>query len=216
MIFCSPDNKKKNAGLRCLVTLLFIFLVTSSFAQRFPFDYWYDGKVVTEAGDTLKGKIKYDPQNDLIQLGIGSRYESFTARKVIYYELTDAANKSFRRFYALPYAPSGDYKVPVFFELLTEGKCTLLSREALEQVNVNSFYYYGGGSRVILVYRYFVLKEDGVIERMGRDRDDFMGLMDDRYDEMRRYIKTNRLNLERHGDLVRSIRYYNSLFPNDK
>ena len=83
--------------------LIFLCCSTNSIAQRFPFDYWYDGTVVTEAGDTLKGKIKYDPQNDLIQLGIGSRYESFTARKVIYYELRDAASITLRRFYALPY-----------------------------------------------------------------------------------------------------------------
>jgi hypothetical protein len=196
--------------------LIFLCCTTDLMSQRFPFDFWHDGKVVTEDGDTLRGKIKYDPQNDLIQIGIGTRYESFTPRKVLYYDLVDATTKTFRKFYALPYAVSGDYRTPVFFELLTEGKYTLLCREALEQVNVNSFYYYGGGSRVILVYRYYLLKENGSILQIGRDKDDLMNLMQDRRDEIRKYIRSNHLNLDRRPDLVRAILYYNSLFPNEK
>jgi len=181
-------------------------------AQQFPFEFWHEGKVVLETQDTLKGKVKYDPQNDLIQLERNGRFETFTSRKAVFYEIFDQSLNNYRQFYALPYSANGGYKTPVFFELLTEGRLTLLSRETLEYRNTSTGYFYGSITRLVLVYKYFLLDEDGGINAVIGDKNDFLAMMETRQEEVRKYIKANRLNLERRPDIVRAIAYYNSLF----
>lgn len=82
--------------------------------QKFPFDLWHDGKLVLDTGDTLRGNIKYDLQ-DLLQVRHANRLESFSARKVLFFEIFDQYYKRYRQFYSLPYSSTGGYKTPVFF-----------------------------------------------------------------------------------------------------
>ena len=89
---------------------------------------------------------------------------------------------------------------------------TLLSRETLEYRNTSTGYFYGSVTRLVLVYKYFLLDEDGGIRAVIGDKNDFLAMMDAREDEVRKYIKANRLNLDRRPDVVRAIAYYNSLF----
>jgi len=204
-------------GLKtCIGIICFSWLMLLShsklYGQQFPFEFWHEGRAVLESGDTLRGKIKYDPQNDLIQIERNGKYESLTSRKVIFYEIFDLQQNNYRQFVALPYSPSGGYKTPSFFEVLSEGKITLMSKEALEYRNTNAGFYYGSVSRLVLVHKYFLLKEDGNIERVTASKNDFLAMMGSRSDEVRRYMKANRLGLERKEEIGRVIGYYNSLF----
>src|SRR5688572_5875737 len=116
---------------RLSVIVMFLFAVTSISAQQFPSDLWHEGKIVLLEGDTLRGKIKYDLQQDLVQYGVANtRTTAFSARKVLYFEIFDTSVRRYRQFYALPFTTTSGYKSPVFFELLEEGKMTLLSRES--------------------------------------------------------------------------------------
>lgn len=212
MIHSSAIQFKRLNGVLWSLLILLFGLGTKVYAQQFPFEFWHEGKAILETGDTLRGKIKYDPQNDLIQLERNKKYETLTSRKVIYYEIFDAQLNNYRQFFALPYSPSGGYKTPSFFELLAEGKITLLSKESLEYRSTNAGFYYGGVSRLVLVHKYFLLKEDGSIERVTGSKNEFIDMMDSRSEEVRRYMKTNRLGLERKEEIGRVIGYYNSLF----
>ncbi len=189
------------------------FFSTLSFAQTFPFDLWHDGKVVLESGDTLRGTVKYDLQ-DLLQVKHDNRLESFSARKVLFFEIFDLSYKRYREFYSLPYSASGGYKSPVFFESLSEGKITLLSREKLEyrSYNYSPFYYGGSSQRVVLVNIYFLLKENGNIESFSGRRSDFYDLMGNKENEVHAFVKENRLDFDRKYHLKLIIDYYNSLF----
>ncbi|MBX2940944.1 MAG: hypothetical protein KF860_01245 [Cyclobacteriaceae bacterium] len=203
--------------MRLVFVLSLSLFLTSSVgvhAQEFAFELWHDGKVVLENGDTLTGNVKYDMQTDLVQVQVGSRLETYSARKLLFLEIFDKTVKRYRRMYSLPYKTSGEYKAPVIFELLEEGKITLLCREALEYRTVSSgFYYYGNYTRLIMVYRYFLLKEDGnIVEFIGK-RNEWLDLMKDRKEEVQKYAKSNRLDFEDKYDLSRIIAYYNSLFP---
>lgn len=204
---------KGHPGQKGLITAV-VFTVLAQVAvraQQFPFDFWHDGKVVLESNDTIRGKIKYDPQNDLLQLEVNSKFETLTSRKVLFYEIFDRSLNNFRQFFALPYSAVGGYRTPMFFELLTEGKITLLSRETLEYRNTSTGYFYGTVSRLVLVYKYFLLKEDGSITAIDGTKNQFIDLMGSNADEVRKFMKTNRLGLERRPDIVRVIAYYNSL-----
>lgn len=181
--------------------------------QQFPFEYWHDGKVVLESGDTLQGSIKYDLQSDLVQFSRGNKLESYTARKITFFEIFDQTVKRYRQFYTIPYAVSGAYKAPVLFELLTEGKMTLLCRESVEYRSYsNSFYSYGMSTRLVLVYHYFLLKENGSIEPFDGKRADLARLMGDKGQLVEKYMKSNKLDLTDRNEFVQIVQYYNSLF----
>lgn len=201
--------------MRFVAILVLSLIGFSASAQQFAFDLWHEGKLILDAGDTLRGSIKYDLQNDLIQYQSDPRstFESYTARKVLFFEIFDASVKRYRLFYSLPYSAAGQYKAPVFFELLEEGKLTVLCREALEYRTTGySFYYYGNYSRLVLVHKYFLLKENGNIEEYRGKKNDWYELMRGKENEVHKFVKSNRLDLDDKYELGRAIQYYNSLY----
>jgi hypothetical protein len=194
--------------------LLFCLLVTSlSFAQTFPFDQWHDGKVVLENGDTIAGSVKYDLQ-DLLQVRHQNKMESFSARKVLLFEIFDQGYKRYRTFYSLPYSANGGYKSPVFFEVLTEGKITVLAREKVEYrtYGYSPFMYGSYNTRKVMVNVYYLLKENGNIVDFSGKRNDWLDLMGNRSNEIHDFAKDNKLDFDRKYDLKRIIDYYNSSY----
>jgi hypothetical protein len=195
------------------VFFIFFLIAFSVHGQRFPSEFWHEGKIVLEDGDTLRGNIKYDLQSDLLQFEKDNKLGSYTARKAVFFEIFDKTAKRYRQFYSLPYAAQGAYKAPVFFELLAEGKLTLLCREAIELRSYpSSFYYYGSTNRMVLVYKYFFLNDKGVIESFNGKRNDLIYLMGNQGDQVEKYMKTNRLNLDSKYEFAQIVDYYNSLF----
>jgi hypothetical protein len=199
--------------MRRLIFFFFWFISVSSHAQQFAFELWHEGKVVLESNDTLKGLVKYDLQNDLLQVKIKSQLESFAARKVLFFEIFDTTVKRYRQFYSLPYSANNTYKTPTFFELLSEGKLTLLAREKLEYRTVSSgFYYYGNYTRLVLVNQFFLLKPNGNIEEFIGKRSDWLSAMENKETEVKEFAKENRLDFDDKYELTRIVEYYNSLF----
>ena len=201
--------------MKAKITLVLYLSVglASGFGQQFAFEYWHEGKIVLDTGDTLIGAVKYEMQSDLLQFQANEKNQSFTARKVLFYEIFDVTIKQYRQFYSLPYSVSNGYKAPVFFELLAEGKITLLCREALEYRSYSSsFYYYGSNTRLVLVYKYFLLQDDGDIVEYNGKKNDWLDVMDKRSEDVQRYAKANKLSFDDKNELVKIITYYNSFF----
>jgi len=198
--------------MRFFCILAFSLLISEVRGQKFPSDYWHEGKIVLEEGDTLTGNVKYDLQNDILQLEHDGRLESYSSRKAVFFEIFDKSVKRYRDFYSLPYAATGQYKAPVFFELLAEGKMTLLCREAIEFRNYpSSFYYYGSTTRLVLVHKYFLLKENGDIETFTGKRSDLLELMGNKSVTVEKYIKSNKLSVDNKYQFADIVKYYNSL-----
>ncbi len=184
------------------------------FAQKFPSDLWHEGKIVLlEGADTLYGKVKYDLQQDLIQFTRSAQtIEAYSAKKVLFFEIFDETVHRYRSFYALPFTTQSGYRAPVFFELLEEGKLTLLAREAIETKSYSSMYYYGSYTRQILVYRYFFLDESGAINEFTGNRKDLLEFMGKKADAVEGFIKDNKLNIAEKYDFAQIVKYYNTLF----
>ena len=195
-----------------LLFSFFLLFSPSGFSQKFAFEYWHDGKIILDSGDTLKGQVKYNMQDDLVQFQTNGRLETYTARKIISFEIFDSTIKRYREFYTFPYAVKGQYKAPVFFELIEEGKMTMLAREALETKTYSSFYYYGSYTRIILVNKYFLLKEDGAIQPFSGKKNELLELMGNKGDEVQKYMRENKLDVDRKYDIGRTVAYYNSFF----
>lgn len=195
------------------ILLMFVlgFNASVAGAQSWPFELWHEGKVVTIGNDTLKGLVKYDLQQDLIMVNpTAGTAEAFGARKILFVEIFDKTVHRYRQFYSLPYAATGNYKTPVLFELLTEGKLTLLARESLEYRNQSSSFYYNRMVPV-LVYSYFLLEADGSIVTLRNKRDEILERMKPLDEEVQRYARSNRLQFENHAELIRIFAYYNSI-----
>lgn len=198
--------------MKKLLFLSLLLVASAASGQQFSFEYWHNGYCILEGGDTLKGQLKYNLQTDLLQVQANNRVETFTARKVVFFEIFDAMIKDYRMFYSLPYSSIGGYKAPVFFELLTEGKMTLLSREALEYKTYSSFYYYGSYTRLVLVYKYFLLEENGQIQEFVGKKNDWIYAMGNYGEQVQKYAKSNKLDFDERKDLKMIVEYYNSFF----
>ena len=200
-------------NLKIILFLIFTYSFWPTFGQQFAFEYWHEGKVVQDTGDTLKGVVMYNLQTDLLLFQANSKNQSFSARNVLFFEIFDVTIKQYRQFYSLPYSGMGGYKAPVFFELLAEGKITLLCREAVEyRTYSSSFYYYGTNTRQVLVYKYFLLQENGTIAEFIGKKSDWLDAMEKRSDDVEHYAKANKLSFDDKYELVKIINYYNSIF----
>lgn len=158
------------------------------------------------------GKIKYDMKQDLIQFNVpNTRIDAFSARKLLYFEIFDQSIRRYRQFFVLPYANESQYKTPVFFELLTEGKLTLLTRESIELRTYSSPYYMGSYSREVLVNRYYFLDSDGNIQEFRGSKAELLDMMGKKSDDVEKYIRSNRLKIDEKYDFARIIAYYNSI-----
>ena len=205
---------KQIVKLRLCSLLLLIFLVfhQHQVLAQFPSELWHQGKLVLESGDTLKGQIKYDFQQDLVQYAFNNqKAEVFTARKVLFFEIYELAIHQYRRFFALPFATQKGYKAPIFFELLDEGKLTLLSREFLEYKSYRSVYF-GMYTKLVLSYRYYFLDEKGNITEFKGTRNDLLDKMGSKSDSVDKFIHENHLRTDEKVDLTQIVDYYNSLF----
>ena len=188
--------------------LIFILLTAWAaegvLAQTFPSDIWHEGKLITIDEDTLRGKIKYDLDNDLIQIEYAGSIYTYGSRKILYFEIFDEYFEDYRYFYALPYETSSNYKVPILFEVLYEGQLTLLCREYISTETVPQFNPYGGRniySTFKLSYNYYFVSKDGSITQYFLKKRDLLSII----------MKNNNLKFDKRGDLVRITAYYNSL-----
>ena len=200
---------------RILIIFFFVSIAALSHAQQqqWAFEMWHEGKIILEKGDTLKGLIKYDLQQDLVQFNAQrGNVEAYAARKVLFFEIFDKTVGQYRQFFSLPYSVNGSYRAPVFFELVEEGKLTLLTRENLEYRSYSSPYYYGSYSRLVIVYKYFLLDEKGNISQFTIKKSELFNMMGRQAQDVEDYMKENKLKIEDRYDLAKIVAYYNSFF----
>ena len=198
---------------RSMLASALLVVCSSSFSQRYwPSELWHDGKIVLISGDTLKGLVKYDFQQNLVQYVVNnSKAEVYTSRKVLFFEIFDETVHRYRKFFVLPYNNASNYKSPVFFELLEEGDITLLSRDLLEYKTYNSGFYGGSYTRLTETYHYYLLKPDGTIVDFKGNRNDLLSMMGEKSKMVEKYIRANRLDFDDKYDVARMVAYYNSL-----
>lgn len=196
-----------------VIIFLLITAATATAQQQWANEMWHDGKIVLETGDTLRGLVKYDLQQDLLQYNAQrGNVEAFTARKVLFFEIFDKTVGQYRQFFSLPYSANGGYRAPIFFELVEEGKITLLTRESFEYRAYSSPYYYGSYTRLVIIYKYFLLDEKGNISQFVVKKSDLFDLMGKRAQDVEDYMKENKLKIDDRYDLAKIVAYYNSFF----
>lgn len=206
----------------CLVPL-------EQMAQQFPADKWHQGEAVLKDQTVITGMIKYDLAREAIIVKVGERLETYSAHLVMKFSIIQDGDERLRRFFSLPYVSQKGYKtIPRFFELIIEGKMTLLVREYIDQITTGS-----NGSRFnqrnrynnnpmnnpnnqvftrrFLSYKMFFLDHEGkMTENSGRKKDIYNVLTEETHD-LKKYIKTNRLKIDNLTDVAKLVAHYNTL-----
>ncbi len=199
-------------------TLLILFVIGSISvkAQDFPSELWHQGMVVLVNEDTITGKVKYNLKQDLVQIESNKKTYTFSGKRVFYFQIFDETVDSYREFYVLPYALVNQYESPVFFEVLVEGKLTLLCREAIvtKTVNDNNMNPYSMNmaySRDVLIYTYYFLDDRGRITKYNMKKRDLLKVLSNRAKKIEEYMRVNRLRADKRYDLSRIISFYNGI-----
>ncbi len=190
-----------------------LFSGSAVFGQRFSNQVWHKGSLFLFEGDTLKGEIKYDMDNQTVQFtNDGLTIQAFSPRKILAFELYDEIIGSFRVFYVLPFRSQGNYEAPFIFELSYEGPyVSLLRSEKLEMVVRSLPYMYSTYVNEEVVYTYYFLNKSGEILEFNGKKSDLNRIFRDHASEIRRYVKEERLKLDRLDHLINICSYYNSL-----
>jgi len=182
---------------------------------QFPSELWHEGKIVLVNGDTIKGNIKYDLDRDIVQIHNKQGTEAYTAKKLLYFNFLGEISRQYRQFYALPFRITSEYKTPVFFEVLFEGKMTLLAREFIT-IKTSSYGNVGilgnSYSRQVLAHRFYFLNDSGNIVRFQGNKRQLYQILKNRESEVKQFIKRNRLKYDDKSDMIHLTQYYNTLF----
>jgi hypothetical protein len=177
---------------------------------------WHPGYIVLDSEDTLRGNLQYDFESNLLQFTADDKVKTFTSQNILFFSFHCQFFKRVRSVYSIPYDLKGSVKAPIFFEILEEGTITLMAREYVIVENSNRFgnpmyRTRGFGSREILTYDYFLLTDDGKIHMFSEKRKDLYPFFGRFEEEMVDYIKDRRLKVDKQGDLVTIMNYYNGL-----
>ena len=203
--------------------IVFIFFVNITYAQQFPSDLWHPGLLVTNQGDSIKGNLKYDFENQSIQLDDGETLKAFNVNNLFFFEIYDETIKYHRQFYSLMYEVGYEYSIPVLFEMVINGKLSLLLRERIvsesTQSSFPSYYAYSMMPRFSnnsgyvnkIKYDYFFLDNEGNILKFKGKKKELYNLMNDQYQKVKSYISNNKINLKRMSDLARVVSFYNQI-----
>lgn len=206
---------------------LFAFLLVganSAFAQnQFPSQIFHKGNIYGTDGQVHSGQVKYDLVNNLVQIQ-DQAIATFTASNVSNFEIFDEVFGGVRKFFSLPYSLNGDYETPIFFEVLTEGdNIALLCREyiATDSRNIGPMGNMGmspfwGPPTMIgyrLAFNYYFFK-DGAIDKYSLKKKDLFDMLSGHDEEISLFMRKNRLEHDKRGDLLRITAYYNELNKN--
>tara|TARA_R110001592_G_scaffold60339_2_gene183398 strand:+ start:740 stop:1339 length:600 start_codon:yes stop_codon:yes gene_type:complete len=189
-------------------------------AQTFPSELWHDGQVTLTDGNVKHGNVKYDLERQTVQLKIGQRNEAYDASQVTSFTFLQESLNLRRTFYSLPYAIQNNYRRPVFFEVVVTGKMTLLVREYIVVRNnntpstLNSRYRYQDYSdfnrnSTYLSYKMFFAKADGSIRESSGKKNDVLYQFGEARSELKKYVKKEKLKLDRLEDVVKLVQHYN-------
>lgn len=191
---------------------------------NFPSESWHRGDLVLNDGSVLEGSIKYDLEADAIQLDHEDKILTYAANQLKQFRVFQEDIREYRVFYTIPYVTEYGYRRPKFFELIFEGRTSLLAREFISiTTRSNASTYFRGGTRFdpygnsrslkvrFLDHNLYLVNPEGKIELLGSSRKEVIYAFEGKHNELRKFIKKQRLKMDKVEDMASLVEYYNSL-----
>lgn len=209
-------------------------MTSSVFSQDLSTEVWHKGTIVLKTSDTLRGVIKYNIEENILQYRYSNKMITLSPNKIISFFFYDELLKLNRYFKSLEYSPYSSYKPELFFEVLVVGELSLLAREYISyetrMINdpflTNDPYYnmYSNSAsnyvtRKVVNYNFYFFdhqsKDQNVVLYNERKKDLYR-LMDDKENEIKEFIKDRKILYNTRRGLSVITEYYNSLKDYDK
>ena len=218
---------KYGSALGIFISLfLFVSLSFPVLAQYSEVQEWPKGQIVLTSGDTLYGPLTYHRAEDIIRITLADgSINAFAPVNVQSFTVADKSERvqTFRPYFWNRGNDYSDYKIPAFFESVTDGNYTLVRRQILaaRPISTSPMYagygryydpYYGGTRYQTIVQDVFYLYTPaGKLIELRHPERNLEALYNDKADAMKSFVKKNKLNYNDGRDLVAIIRYLNRL-----
>lgn len=210
-----------------LLFVMLVFSVTCTLAQQFPSERFHFGSVTLNDGQELKGRIKYDLDADvilLIETG-QTNVKTLSANQFQSFHIDGGQDRGQRSFYSVPVVNQTGYRRPRIFELIYEGETSLVAREYIatrSRTSSRSSFrrsiydpFYDPTNSVVtfryLAYDLWLIDGEAKLSKLGDNRNEVIRAFPNHQSELRKYIKGERLKVDKLQDLTKLIDYYNQL-----
>lgn len=209
--------------MKQLITLLSIILVVPfySSAQDFSTNVWHSGVVDLNSGESIRGQLKYDLKDERVLLIVNNQVKAYPVNIVESFSIKDALSNQSRIFFSIPHTLYNDYSRNHFFELLSEGQMSLLSRQEIVmrkvRYDVTNGYLYSNRNYPVPheEENYFLMDSEGGISACGNTNKDVIEFFSDYSKEIKAFIRSNKLDVNFRYDMMHVIEYYNTLKTQD-
>jgi hypothetical protein len=194
---------------------------------------WQEGKVMLTNGDTLSGAVVYHLKGEMLQVKLpDGATKTFSPVNVAGFTVFNEQKRRFQIFRSYLWSRPGGYssfRTPAFFEVVAEGKYTLVKREAFTVRNQDPvpryaafgrYYetdashrrrYNGTSTQVVAVNQFYVLTPGAEIVALRNPGKDLPELFRDKAGLMDQFMKTRNLSYRNSTDLIPVIRHFNKL-----
>lgn len=199
------------------VFVIYVFLTTISVtvaAQNLE-EEWYRGKLYLANGEKIEGYLQYNLDKNYLVIKQGNRVKAYNAQQIESFEYLDHIQSRLRSFYSILHKDKRK-KQHGFFELLKQGDLTLLTREYFLLTKRSFLRPFSSKSRtygedMIQKDEYFVLDQQQKLIPFHGTKKQLISLMQDDYEVIDNYIKSENLQLESRVDVLKLFYFYNNL-----
>lgn len=185
---------------------------TDIVGDPYIFKDFCSGQVVFKTGETYKADLRYDIYADLIQIRHNDNVFGIANTGTLSKILIDTLSFIYDNIILRP----GD-KDPsanrYCFIVKREGRCNLLIRKniRIQDAELPKLYQDAKPAKFVqLKDSYYIKTEDSNAVRITNTKD-LLSVLHDREEELRQFIRINRLRIKDLNDLDKIVSYYNSL-----
>lgn len=210
-----------------LLLLCWFLAISSISAQEFPQNEFHQGEIVLNDGSTQSGMIKYDLDADVIffQTSQNSAFLTYNVNQFSTFRILPFRAEKPRTFFTLPFRNPSGYKRPKIFEAIYDDKVSLVGREyiVVKSRPISSGFYrrsmydpfFDPNERLFtiryLAYNLYIVDEDGEVILLGKRRKDVLGAFKSHKSELKKYMKKEKLRMDKLEDITQLVKYYNEL-----
>lgn len=195
-------------------------IVGPLWAQQYSIDVWHTGTVVLEDSTVVEGDIKYNYDNNFIEVKDEYAMKIVAANQLLEVKFKDNILSITRTIKPYLYKKVSDYKTPVLFEPIVTGKIDLLCREAVgfstyspTPYGANPGMNMGMQMRTFrtINYQFYIRKQNGTVVLILNPKKQIKEIMQDKKEQIKEYIDKNDVRWNNKEDLIRLILFYNAL-----
>lgn len=198
---------------KCLILSITVLISTvQSMSSPINQGFWCPGSVTLENRQVVTGEVSYDLKFNAVQVRHDGVVRTYTAEKIAHFDLFDQVKHRNRHYVAIDHPVEEGYRRKTFFEVLTDGKMTILRKtkyvrrpRVTEDFRAPHIYL-----NAVCKHTYYVFN-DGEFFEIDDFKEQVLPLMSRHEDLVKDYIEQCRLKLRKVHEQMRVVHLYNQL-----